>query len=299
MALLGCIILASLAAADPQEELPLSLRKKFGYMESTSPVRIKSRPRSAAQRSPALSDPSSHLQHRSGHHRTGLEAPVSQQVPSQQSQQTNAEDRFFLIGRKRPFKRPRPQSHYGAPPPKKRPLFKKPSFKKPSSHRPSPQYGAPAPSYQAPAEQSYEAPYEPSYEAPSPSYEAADTYGSPVDEPEDTYNAPEQSYEAPSEPSYSAPEPSYNAPAEPSYTAPEPSYNAPAVPSYTVPEPSYVPSFETVQSYSPPADEPSSYGGSGGGNGNGFADFSDFPSFPDFSSNFDFDFKKIPGKTKF
>ena len=130
---------------------------------------------------------SAHFQHRNGpQSRTGqlgTEAlPVQQDT---QAAQSPAEDRFFFAGgrKQRPHKRPRPQSHYGAPP-KKRPLFKKPGRR---PHKPSPAYGAPEPAYGAP-EPSYNAP------APAPSYEAADTYGAPLDEPENSYKSPEPSY---------------------------------------------------------------------------------------------------------
>lgn len=147
-----------------RHQMPLALRKKFGYMDPTDtspPIRIKPRQRSSSFRAPLAPDSaplssSSHLQHRTGHHRTGqagLEVPTAQQT----QQPATADERFFLVSsRKRPFKRPRPQSQYGVPP-KKRPLFKKPSLKKPPSHRPSPNYGAPAePSYQVKSKRTME-----------------------------------------------------------------------------------------------------------------------------------------------
>ncbi len=137
---------------------------------------------------------SAHFQHRNGPlSRTGQlgTEPLPVQ-PESQAAQSPAEDRFFFAGgrKQRPHKRPRPQSHYGAPP-KKRPLFKKPGRR---PHKPSPSYGAPEPAYGAP-EPSYGAP-EPSYNAPAPapSYEAPDTYGAPLDEPENSYKSPEPSY---------------------------------------------------------------------------------------------------------
>jgi len=70
-----------------------------------------------------------------------------------------------------------PVNSYGAP----AVSYEEPA---PSYDAPAPSYDAPAPSYDAPAP-SYDAPAAPSYSAPS--YEPADTYGSPAADPLPSY----------------------------------------------------------------------------------------------------------------
>ena len=109
-----------------------------------------------------------------------------------------------------------------------------------------PSYKKPTTTTAAPQQQSYNEP-EQTYNAPSP--------------PSSTYNQPEQTYNAPSPPStgYKQPEQSYNAPSPPStaYNQPEQTYNAPSPPSTGYKQPEQPTYQSTSNSYDPPpADSP-------------------------------------------
>ena len=126
-----------------------------------------------------------------------------------------------------------------------------------------PSYKKPTTTTAAPQQQSYNEP-EQTYNAPSPpssTYnEPEQTYNAPSP-PSSTYNQPEQTYNAPSPPStgYKQPEQTYNAPSPPStgYNQPEQTYNAPSPPSTGYKQPEQPTYQSTSNSYDPPpADSP-------------------------------------------